>query len=67
MTVINYIKNERERLRAKHLGEMSLCFGGEEYVTVERSAREILREIDNLPGLNVRERFARASVEDSIV
>ena len=67
MTVLNYIREQKRKLEERHLGETFLCLDGEEPVAVSskdtgrqtdvaRSAWEILREIDGLRGLNVRER-----------
>lgn len=58
MTVLQYMKKQRDRVRSKHAGETFLC-GHEEPVPLpERSARDILREIDNMEGFNVKERYS---------
>ena len=59
MTVLNYMRKQRERIVARHLGETYLIGAGGEAVEVEqRSAYDILREIDKMQGLNVKERMA---------
>ena len=59
MTVLNYMRMQRERIVARHTGETFLFGGSGEAVEVEqRTAYDILREIDQMPGLNVKERIA---------
>lgn len=58
MTVLNYMAMQRERIVAKHAGETFWVTADEEAVEVpQRSAYDILREIDNMQGLNLKERF----------
>lgn len=56
MTVLSYIEQQRERIRAKHEGDTCVIFKGET-APVCRSARDILAEIDALEGLNLNERM----------
>ncbi len=59
MTVLNYMRKQRERIVARHFGETFLFGSSGEAVEVEqRTAYDILREIDAMPGLNVKERQA---------
>ena len=59
MTVLNYMRIQREKIIARHVGETFLYAGGGEAVEVpQRTAYDILREIDAMPGLNVKERMA---------
>ena len=59
MTVLNYMRKQKDRIVARHLGETFLFGAGGEAVEVtQRTAYDILREIDEMPGLNVKERFA---------
>lgn len=57
MTVLNYMAKQREKIVARHSGETFLLAGGEAVEVKCRTTRDILREIDCLPGLNVRERL----------
>lgn len=59
MTVLNYMRKQREKIIARHTGETFLFGGSGEAVEVEqRTAYDILREIDAMPGFNVKERMA---------
>ena len=59
MTVLNYMRIQREKIAAKHVGETFLYGAGGEAVEIEqRTAYDILREIDAMPGLNLKERMA---------
>lgn len=58
MTVLNYMRLQRERIMARHSGETFLINGGEAVEVEQRTAYDILREIDAMPGLNVKERLA---------
>lgn len=59
MTVLRYMAKQRERLIARHTGETFLFGAGGEAVEIEqRTAYDILREIDSMQGLNVKERLA---------
>ncbi len=59
MTVLNYMRMQREKIIARHSGETFLFGAGGEAVEIEqRTAYDILREIDAMPGLNVKERMA---------
>ena len=52
MSVLNYIKNVNECLKAKHVGDTFFYFGGAEPVLLTtRAPYEILAEIDGLKGL----------------
>lgn len=63
MTVLSYIKAQRERIRDRHEGETCLIFKGES-APVCRSARDILAELGAMEGLNERERhFANETRE----
>lgn len=64
MTVLNYMRMQREKIAARHEGETFLLGPDGEAVEVEqRTAYDILREIDAMQGLNVKERlYARDSV-----
>lgn len=64
MTVLNYMRMQREKIVARHEGETFLLGSDGEAVEVEqRTAYDILREIDAMQGLNVKERlYARDSV-----
>jgi len=55
MTILNYFEREKERIRDRHTGDICVVFGGEEAPAC-RTSREILEEINNLEGLNVKER-----------
>lgn len=58
MTVLNYMAKQRESIVAKHAGETFWVNGDEDAVEVpQRSAYDILREIDEMQGLNLKERF----------
>ncbi|MDE6557623.1 MAG: hypothetical protein K2K39_00795 [Clostridia bacterium] len=63
MTVLNYIKRQREKVIERHRGETYLCSGGECVQVTARSAYDILREIDAMPGLNVKERLYAREAE----
>ena len=68
MSVLNYIREQKRKLEERHSGETILYLADEEPISIievkedgansqyMRSASDILREIDNLRGLNVRER-----------
>ncbi len=56
MNVLNYMEQQRERIRGRHEGDTCMYFKGES-APVFRSAREILAEIDALEGLNLNERI----------
>ncbi|MDE7379651.1 MAG: hypothetical protein K2N14_01240 [Clostridia bacterium] len=59
MTVLKYMAMQKDNIIKKHLGETFLYTGGSEGVqVVEKSAYEILREIDAMEGLNVKERMS---------
>lgn len=59
MTVLNYMRMQREKIIARHTGETFLFAEGGEAVEIEqRTAYDILREIDAMPGLNLKERMA---------
>lgn len=59
MTVLNYMRMQREKIVARHTGETFLFGAGGEAVEVEqRTAYDILREIDAMAGLNLKERMA---------
>ena len=60
MFVMNYMERQIKRVRDKHDGETFLRVCGETTRVEARPVREILREIDGLQGLNVRERLSRA-------
>ena len=50
---------QREKIVARHMGETYLFADGGEAVEVpQRTAYDILREIDAMPGFNVKERMA---------
>lgn len=52
MSVLNYIKNVNEGLKAKHIGDTFFYFGGAEPMQLTtRAPYEILAEIDGLKGL----------------
>ncbi len=58
MTVLNYMTKIRKSIEAKHLGETFLLGADCEAVEVpQRGAYDILREIDQMQGLNVKERL----------
>lgn len=59
MTVLSYMRLQREKIVARHSGEMFL-FGadGEAVEVPQHTAYDILREIDAMQGLNLRERLA---------
>lgn len=59
MTVLNYMAKQRARIAAKHSGE-TYFFGsfGEAVEVEQRTAYDILKEIDNMQGLNLKERIA---------
>lgn len=59
MTVLNYMRMQREKIVERHTGETFLFGAGGEAVEVEqRTAYDILREIDAMAGLNLKERMA---------
>lgn len=59
MTVLNYMRMQREKIIARHEGETFLYGACGEAVEVpQRTAYDILREIDAMPGFNVKERMA---------
>ncbi|MCM1546695.1 MAG: hypothetical protein NC033_06660 [Clostridiales bacterium] len=67
MTVLNYMRKQRERILARHTGETFLLGAEGEAVEVEqRSAYDILREIDAMAGLNLKERL-RANRKEELV
>ncbi len=55
MTILSYIEKQRERIRDRHTGDTCVVFCGEE-APAYRSAREILAEINQMEGLNLKER-----------
>lgn len=53
------MRMQRERIAARHVGETYLFGAGGEAVEIEqRTVYDILREIDRMPGFNVKERMA---------
>ena len=71
MTVLNYMKEIRERIAERHIGEtffvsadgeaVKLSGGAEKTesaVKPRRTVYDILREIDAMQGLNLKERIA---------
>lgn len=63
MNVLNYIKAQGERIRERHEGDVCVFFKGES-APVCRSSIEILAELNEMEGLNQRERnFANESRE----
>ena len=53
------MRMQRERIVAKHFGETFLFGDGVGAVEIEqRTAYDILNEIDNMAGLNLKERMA---------
>lgn len=63
MTVLNYMKRQREKLIEKHFGETFMCCGGETVEVTSRSAYDILNEINAMQGLNLKERLAARETE----
>lgn len=58
MTVLKYMEKQRERIVARHAGETFLCCAGGETVEVPQgTAYDVLKEIDAMQGLNVKERL----------
>lgn len=63
MTVLNYMRMQKERIVARHFGETFLLEeGGEAVEVTQRTAYDILREIDRMQGLNVKERIAAREI-----
>lgn len=61
MTVLKYFAEQRRKIEAKHEGETFAYGLDEEAVQVTaRSTYDILKEIDGLQGLNVKERMLAA-------
>ncbi len=59
MTVLNYIARQRERISKRHEGETFLLGReGEDFRLETRTALDILKELNAVEGLNVREREA---------
>ena len=63
MTVLNYIKRQRDKVIERHMGETYFNCGGETVQVPARSAYDILREIDAMQGLNVKERLYAREAE----
>ena len=57
MTVLYYMARQREKIINRHAGETFLYSGGEALQVPQKSAREILREMDGMEGLNVQARI----------
>lgn len=60
MNFTAYIQKQKNRIRARHEGELFLVSAGE--VCPLRSTEEIMAEMNNLEGLNVKERESASSI-----
>jgi len=54
MSVLNYMEVQKQRIKLRHIGD-ELFFCGESE-TLFRPAEQILKDIDAMPGLNLKER-----------
>jgi len=54
MSVLNFMEVQKQRIRLRHIGD-ELFLGGEGE-TLFRPAEQILKDINAMPGLNLKER-----------